>query len=736
MAARSQSRSKGVHVKEQLPRWPEDDPVHARERERYTHPLPSRLFLSRWFEALGRPVSFETLTEAFHLETPTLQQGLERRLKAMRQDGELVQNRREQWCLVRILPIVTGLIRAERDGFGYLEPSQGGARILIPPAEMTTLMDGDRVMARIGEGPQGVPIGRIIEIIERAHAIATGRFFEQSGVGFVTPYHPRLFTDFVVSRESTKTAQPGDFVTVEIVEYPKRGISAIVRILDVMGASPTPALGVELALTSFALPVAWPEDVLLEIGGLEAPVPPYGAERRDLREIPLVTIDGEDARDFDDAVFAEKTKRGFRLIVAIADVSAYVRPGTALDREAQRRGTSAYFPDRVVPMLPERLSNDLCSLRPGEDRLAYVADLELDRQGQVRHQAFYPAVIHSHARLVYEEVAEALELRKPEARRRLGLLIEPLEALYALYRILRDAREKRGAIDFETREPRIVFGAEGQLEAIRIRERTDAHRLIEECMILANSEVARWLEHHRIATLYRVHPPPQADRISDLRLVLGNWGVTLPGGSEPKPADFAHLIRHLSDHPERRVVEMLLLRSLSRASYEPEPTGHFGLALRHYCHFTSPIRRYPDLIVHRGLAGRTGPDESQVPGAALAVHCSYTERRADEASRTALEWCQLGFLSERIGEVFDGIVTGVTGFGLFVELDTVLVSGLIHISNLPDDYYHHDPKQVALIGEHSGWTFKLGDRIAVKVMKVDLEEGKLDLGLVPPRRRH
>lgn len=722
-------------MKQNLPRWPDDDPLYARERERYEHPLPSRLFLSRWFEALGHPADFAALTEAFGLEDPVLQQGLERRLKAMRQDGELVQNRREQWCLVRVLPIVTGLVRAERDGFGYLEPIQGGPRILMPPAEMNTLMDGDRVMARIGDGPKGVPIGRIVEIIERAHRVVCGRYFVQSGVGYVTPYHPRLFTDFVVSQGGGPRPEPGDYVKVDILEYPKRGAPALVRVLEVLGSMPTPSLGVELALTSFALPSTWPQAVLREIENLKAPAPPYGPDRRDLRALPLVTIDGADAHDFDDAVFAEKTRQGFRLIVAIADVSAYVRPGSALDREAERRGTSVYFPDRVIPMLPERLSNDLCSLRPGEDRFAFVADLELDTHGKPRHSTFYPAVIHSHARLVYEEVAEAMEQRRPEACRRLEPVMGTLEALYALYRILCDARTRRGAIDFESREPKVVFGSDGECQDIQLRTRTDAHRLIEECMILANCEVARSLERQKIPTLYRVHPPPQADRVLELREMLALWGFRLTGGAEPKPLDFARLTEQLGQRPERRVVEMLLLRSLSRASYETQPGGHFGLALRHYCHFTSPIRRYPDLVVHRGLAGRLVPDDPAEPAPALAVHCSYTERRADEATRTALEWCQLGYLTGRVGERFEGIVTGVTGFGLFVELDTVLVSGLIHVSNLPDDYYHHDPKRAALVGEHTGFTFTLGDRVRVEILQVNLEEGKLDLAPVRERKR-
>ncbi len=711
-----------------VPLWPDQDPLYERERRQYANPLPSRLFLSQWFEAMGQPVDRETLIETFGFEDPELIQGLERRLQAMRRDGELIQNRRNQWCLVRVLPIVTGRVRAERDGFGYLEPLQGGERIPIPPAEMVTLMDGDRIQTRIALDSQGLPSARLIEVIERAHHVVSGRYFVQRNVGFVTPYHPRLFTDFVVSPDDRKIPHEGDFVKVEILEYPRRGQSAVVQILEILGQQKSPQLGQDLVVTSFSLPVGWPADVLAELEALESPRPPYGAERRDLRHLPLVTIDGEDARDFDDAVFAERTAGGgFRLIVAIADVSEYVRPGTALDREAAHRGTSVYFPDRVIPMLPERLSNDLCSLRPGEDRWAYVADLELTEKGELRRSHFYPAVIHSHARLTYQEVACALESADPAAQRRLSTVLEPLQVLYALYEQLCRVRQKRGAIDFESREPHIVFGSDGHVVGIEIRQRTHAHRLIEECMILANTEVARRLEQKKAEVLYRVHSPPTLDRLSDLRMALSVWGLTLGGGHHPEPRDFIRLLHQVSNRPERSVIEMLMLRTLSRASYDPSPRGHFGLALRHYCHFTSPIRRYPDLLVHRGLR------QLDVPGIdwpSLAVHCSYTERRADEASRAALQWCQLSYLSRQVSQSFDGLVTGVAGFGLFVELERFLVSGLLHISNLPDDYYHHEAKQGNLTGEHRGQVFALGDRLRVKILKIDLEEGKLDLGFV------
>ncbi len=711
-----------------LPVWPDQDPLFEHERRQYAQPLPSRLFLSQWFEALGQPADRETLTKTFGLEDPDLVQGLERRLQAMRRDGELIQNRRNQWCLVRVLPIITGRIRAERDGFGYLEPQQGGERIPIPPAEMATLMDGDRIQARIALDSQGLPSARLIEVIERAHTVVCGYYFVQRNVGFVTPYHPRLFTDFVVAPDDRRILHEGDFVKVTILEYPRRGQSAVVQVLEILGQHESPRLGQELVVTSFSLPVEWPADVLAELETLEPPHPPYGSGRRDLRHLPLVTIDGEDARDFDDAVFAEQIAGGgYRLIVAIADVSEYVRPGSALDREASRRGTSVYFPDRVIPMLPERLSNDLCSLRPGEDRWAYVADLELSEKGEPRHAHFYPAVIHSHARLTYGEVASAMEKADPAARCRLEPILEPLQVLYALYGRLHAARQKRGAIDFESREPRILFGSEGQVEGIALEKRMHAHRLIEECMILANAEVARRLEHEKADVLYRVHSPPTADRLSDLRVALGVWGLALGGGSHPEPRDFVRLLHQVKNRPEQKVIEMLVLRTLSRASYDPSPRGHFGLALRHYCHFTSPIRRYPDLLVHRGLR------QLKVPGMdwpSLAVHCSYTERRADEASRAALQWCQLSYLSRRVGQSFDGLVTGVAGFGLFVELERFLVSGLLHVSNLPDDYYHHDPKKGSLVGEHMGQAFALGDRLEVKILKIDLVEGKLDLGLV------
>ena len=707
-----------------------DDPFAEREAAKYGRPIKSREFIMDFLEQAKRPMAEAELAAAIGVDETDDLRALGARLRAMVRDGQLVRNRRGIFGLASKMDLVRGRIIGHPDGFGFLVPDDGGDDVFLSPREMKAVMHGDRVMARvIGIDRRQRREGAIVDVLERNNHSIVGRYLAESAVGFVAPSNKRLSQDVLIPADAAGDACSGQMVVAEIVEQPSRRTQAIGRIVEVLGDHMAPGMEIEIAARSHELPFEWPEAVSDEVAALPSAVLAEEiAGREDIRDLPLVTIDGEDSRDFDDAVYCQSLgRRGWRLIVAIADVAHYVGPWSALDEEARLRGNSVYFPEQVIPMLPEALSNDLCSIKPKVDRLCLACEISVTPAGKIRAYRFFAAVMHSHARMTYGQVAEMLAQGDDNVP-----LYEQVGELYNLYQALRKAREKRGAIDFERPETRIVFNAERKIENIVATERNDAHKLIEECMILANCAAASFLLEKEIPALYRSHQEPTADKLADVRLFLGELGLKLAGGSHPRPRDYARLLASLDGRSDRNLIETVLLRSLSQAVYTSDNGGHFGLALEAYSHFTSPIRRYPDLIVHRAIHhllvdGNPGSflyNSADIQG--VGDHCSMTERRADEATRSAVDWLKCEFMMDRIGETFMGLITGVTSFGLFVELDDVHVEGLVHVSALDNDYYHFEPAGHRLRGERTGIEYRLADAIEIKIARVDLDERKID----------
>jgi len=719
------------------------DPQRAREARRYSHPIASRAYVLQTLEARGRPVSASALSAALGIESARDIVALTKRLRAMERDGQIIRNRRGDYGLLRKMDLIRGRIIAHRDGFGFLVPDEGGEDLFLSPREMRALMHGDRAVVRVTEiDRQGRRQGALVEVLERNTHRVVGRYRRDSGVGFVTPDNRRLHQDIMIPDSATGQAGHGQVVVAEIVEQPTKRSQPIGHIVEVMGDHMAPGMEIDVAIRAHELPFQWPDAAIAEAQALPSSVTAAAARgRTDLRDKALVTIDGADARDFDDAVFCTRTPSGWKLTVAIADVAAYVKPGTPLESEARVRGTSVYFPQRVLPMLPEKLSNGLCSLRADEDRLCMACELQIGRDGEVKRSRFFEAVMRSVARLTYDEVAAAVVERDANARRTLSDIIDHLDDLYALYAALKRARERRGAIDLDTPEARIVFGADQKIESIGSQARNDAHRLIEECMIAANVAAARFLERHRIPALYRVHDRPAPDRVADLREFLSEVGLKLAGGARPEARHFAALLKRTAGRGDGELIQSVLLRSLAQAAYSPRNIGHFGLGLDSYAHFTSPIRRYPDLLVHRAIKhviNKRSSDRFDYDTEAmvsLGAHATMAERRADEATRDAVSWLKCEFMLDHVGECFDGSIMGVTSFGLFVTLDDIHVEGLIHVSALGSDYFHFDPVGHRLTGEHSGTIYRLADRVRVRVQRVNLDERKIDLELVETGNR-
>ena len=704
------------------------DPQLERERRRYEHPLPSREWIMEILEREGVPVEPERLMTLLDIEEDE-RALFERRLGAMERDGQLMRNRRNTLLMVQKLGLVRGRVQGHPDGFGFLVPDEGGGDLFLSPWEMSRVLHGDRVMAREqGVDRRGRREGVIVEVLERVNNRVVGRLLVEHGISLVVPEDRRISHDLLIPAEGLGSAQPGQVVVAEIIQQPDRHIKPVAKIVEVLGGYADPGMEIEIALRKHALPYAFSAEGEKAAARLPKTVRKTDAKGRvDLRELPLVTIDSETAKDFDDAVFCRPEGSGFRLWVAIADVSHYVQHDDALDRDARERGNSVYFPRRVIPMLPEALSNELCSLKPDVDRLCMACEMEIDARGAIEAYQFYPAVMHSHARLTYTAVAAALGAGgsgvAPD-------LVPHLRVLHTLYGELARARAARGAIDFETVETRMDFDAQGKISRIVPVERNDAHRLIEECMLAANVCASEFLQRHEQPALYRVHEGPTEAKLNDLRGFLAEFGLQLGGGEEPHAKDYGRLLEQIRGRPDYQLLQTVLLRSLKQAVYSPKNVGHFGLAYEAYTHFTSPIRRYPDLLIHRGIKAVLGGGRYE-PGNwdELALHCSQTERRADEATREVEAWLKCYFMRERIGESFAATLSGVAAFGIFVALDEVYVEGMVHVSELGNDYYQFDAARHQLTGERTGRRFRLGDRVRVRLVRADLETTRLDFVL-------
>jgi ribonuclease R len=711
---------------------PPTDPMHEREAAKYEFPVPSREAVLRLLAERSQPLAFDAIAAALGVEGERDREAFGRRLRAMERDGQLLKNRRDLYGLPKKMDLVRGRVAGHADGFGFLIPEGNGEDLFLPPREMRQVLHGDRALARVtGVDTRGRRTGAIVEVLERAQRNIVGRYVAAAErMGFVAPSDKRVAQDVVIPAGADAGAKDGQIVVAEIVQPPTYRSGPVGRVVEVLGDHMAPGMEIEVAIRAHDIPHRWPAAVLEEAGRFPPEVESAAiAGRADLRALKLVTIDGEDARDFDDAVYCERRGRGWRLIVAIADVAHYVRPGTALDAEAYRRGNSVYFPQQVIPMLPEVLSNVLCSLNPRVDRLCMACEMDISPRGEIKKYRFLEAVMHSAARLTYTKVAAILVERDAALRREYAPVVPALEDLYGLYEVLNAARQRRGAVDFELPETKIVFDKDRKIERIVPLERNDAHRLIEECMLAANVSAADLLRKHKVAAPYRIHEGPTAEKLTELREFLFELGLSLGGGGAPQAPHYAKLLTSVARRPDARLIQTVLLRSLSQALYSPDNIGHFALGYEHYTHFTSPIRRYPDLLVHRAIQNilqRRPQHFSLEQAREQGEHCSMTERRADEATREVVRWLKTEYMTDHVGDEFDGIISGVTSFGVFVELNQVFVDGLIHITALGDDYYHFDPARHRLIGERTRGIFRLGDAIRVKVVRVDLDEARID----------
>ncbi|HSG96608.1 MAG TPA: ribonuclease R [Woeseiaceae bacterium] len=699
----------------------------------YKHPIPGPNELIDFLEEAGRPLRADAILKAFGLRGQRMRSMLVDKLYAMVRAGKILENRRGEYCLTAKLDLVTGTVSGHKDGFGFVVRDDGEPDdIYLSAREMRPLFDGDRVAVRIaGQDRRGRAEGNLVDILERGTRQVAGKFIRERGIGIVIPDNPKIAHRILVPKDQWGGAKPGQVVVLEIIDYPTKVEQATGRIIDILGAPDEKGIATEIAIHAHTIPHQWPRKVLDEVGDYGKNVPAKAKEGRyDLRDLDLVTIDGADARDFDDAVFCKKDGNGWTLLVAIADVSHYVQVGSALDKEATRRGTSVYFPDRVVPMLPEVLSNGLCSLNPKVDRLCMVCEMSVSSQGKVTGSEFYEAVMRSTARLTYSQVSDFLEGRSRKSVP--GELQPTIRELHGLYRALAKARGRRGAIELDLPNTKFKLNKNGEIDRIEVVPRNDAHRLIEECMIAANVEAAKFLKRHRIPGLYRVHARPDPDRFDELRLYLTSLGLKVAHSDHVQPRDFTKLIRQTADRPDATAIMMTMLRSLTHAEYSPTNIGHFGLALDAYAHFTSPIRRYPDLLVHRAIrhivsGNKPGrfvykPAEMERLGAITSAH----EKRAEDAPRDVEAWLKCQYMEQHLGDEFDGVVTGITNFGVFVQIGDLLVDGLVHVTSLSNDYYHFDPGTQRLVGERTGRVYKLGDPMRVQVNRVDMETRRID----------
>ncbi len=704
-------------------------------KKNYQHPIPGRAELLAKLTEVGRPLNTEQLMTELGLKGQKTRSLLADQLHKMLRAGQIIENRKGEFCLTQKLELVAGTVLGHRDGFGFVRRDDSGDDIYLSAREMRTVFDGDRVALRIvGLDRRGRAEGRVVEVLERGLREIAGQFIRERGIGIVVPDNPKISQRILIPKEESGSARPGQMVIAEILDYPTDIEQPTGRIIRVIGDPDQKGIATDIAIHSHAIPNEWPKSVREEATTFGKAIPSSAiGGRLDLRDVALVTIDGEDARDFDDAVFCEPAGSGWRLLVAIADVAHYVQVGSPIDKEAIKRGTSVYFPDRVVPMLPEVLSNGLCSLNPAVDRLCMVCDMRVDAEGGVTRSHFAEAVMQSQARLTYNEVGAFLVDGQTSAIS--ASLREPLTNLHNLFKAFLQARQRRGAIELDIPQTRIALDEDGTVREIVAIERNDAHRLIEECMIAANVQAAKFLRKHRIAGLYRVHAKPDPDRFDELRQYLLSLGLKVAHPDHVEPRQFNKLLQQVAGRPDSQAISMAMLRSLMHAEYTPGNIGHFGLSLDAYAHFTSPIRRYPDLLVHRAVRhilrnGKAGGYSYDGPAMErLGAICSAHERRAEEATREVEAWLKCQYMEDKVGQNFSGVITGVTSFGAFVQIPEMLIDGLVHVTSLANDYYHFDAGSQSLVGERSGTRYKLGDRLNVTVARVDLDTRRIDFSL-------
>ena len=707
------------------------DPHADREAANYENPLPSREFILKVMEEEGAPVSIEKLWKLLEIRKSE-REILGRRLNAMERDGQILRNRKDALCIAEKLNLIPGKVQGHPDGFGFLIPDAGGDDLFLSPKEMAKVLHGDRAMVRqAGVDRRGRPEGKIVEVLERANTRLVGRLIRERGVVLVAAEDRRINQDILIEPGRDLGAQAGQVVMVELIEQPSVYAQPIGKVVEILGNYADPGMEIEIALRKHQLPYEFLPAAVKQAEAYPKLVQKKDwAGRVDLRELPLVTIDGETARDFDDAVFCEPQGKGWRLVVAIADVSFYVKPGEPLDKDAYERGNSVYFPRRVIPMLPEALSNGLCSLNPDVERLCMVCDMQIDGQGKIKRYKFYPSVMRSKARMTYTKVHDMIVNPQGETAKECAWLMPHVQNLDHLFRVLLKARERRGAIEFETIETLMMFNENGKIDRIVPSSRNDAHRLIEECMLAANVCASDFLKEHHHPALYRIHEGPTLEKLEKLRGFMAEFGFTLGGGDTPHAKDYGKLMSLIKGRPDEQLLQTVLLRSMQQAVYSPDNVGHFGLAYESYTHFTSPIRRYPDLLIHRAIkAVVEGKKYSAGNWAELGMHCSLTERRADDATRDVEVWLKCFYMQDKVGEVFNGTVAGVTSFGLFVALDEVYVEGLLHVTELGNDYFNFDNMRHEMAGERTGVRYRLGDRLKIKVARVDMETSKIDFVL-------
>ncbi|MHA2878462.1 ribonuclease R [Vibrio campbellii] len=732
-----------------------NDPFADRESKNYENPIPSREFILEFLEEAGVPMNRNDLFEALKLKGEEQYEGLRRRLRAMERDGQLVFTRRQCYALPEKLEMVKGYVIGHKDGHGWVRPEGSVGKdndIVLPHHQMKHIIHGDYVLVQpTDNSKRGRREGRLVRVLEERNTQIVGRFFLEYGYSYVVPDDSRISQDILIPNEHKAGARMGNVVVIEITDRGSRSRGMMGKVVEVLGENMAPGMETQIAIRTHQIPHDWPEAVDKQIENLGEDVPEEAKVGRvDLRDLPLVTIDGEDARDFDDAVYCEKKKSGgWRLWVAIADVSYYVRTDSALDKEAINRGNSVYFPSQVVPMLPEVLSNGLCSLNPQVDRLCMVCEMTISDTGKLSGYKHYEAVMNSHARLTYNKVGAILE-GDEELRMRYHAVVPHLEELHAMYKVLKEARDNRGAIEFETVEAKFIFNADRKIESIEPVIRNDAHKIIEECMILANIASASYVEKAKEPALYRVHESPGELRLQGFRDFLSELGLDLKGGLEPSPTDYADLVKQIAERQDKELIQTMLLRSMKQAVYNADNAGHFGLALKRYAHFTSPIRRYPDLLLHRAIKYLIAKEEGRnqdrwTPTGGYhysfddmdfyGEQCSMTERRADDATREVADWLKCEYMQDHVGDELDGVIANVTSFGFFVRLTELHIDGLVHISTLANDYYQFDPIGQRLIGESFGNIYRLGDAVKVKVLAVNLNDKQIDFELIETSRK-